>query len=192
MPSTMSTDEILSDDVLLTNDVLNDMPNVEIPNRYELPPRSTRGIPPRIYDPEFEAQRSRYPVNRENNKALSQTAVAFNTSVYSSIVPNNVVKALRDPNWKRAMEEEISALGKNEIWEKCELPKEKKTVGRRWVYTIKYLADGIIERYKARLVAQGYTQTYGLDYTETFSPVAKIDTIRVLFYITANKDWALH
>ena len=75
----MSTDDIVSDDMLLTKNVENDMPNVEIPNRYELPPRSTRGIPPRIYDPEFEAQRSRYPVNRENNKALSQTAVAFNT-----------------------------------------------------------------------------------------------------------------
>ena len=51
------------------------------------------------------------------------------------------------------MEEEISALNKNKTWEKCELPKGKKTVGCRWVYTIKYLADSIIERYKARLVA---------------------------------------
>ena len=90
------------------------------------------------------------------------------------------------------MEEEISALNKNETWEKCELPRGKKTVGCRWVYTIKYLVDGTIEQYKARLVAQGYTQTYGVDYSKTFSPVAKIDIIRVLFSIVANKEWPLH
>ena len=72
------------------------------------------------------------------------------------------------------------------------MPRGKKTVGCRWVYKIKYLIDGTIEQYKARLVAQGYTQTYGVEYSETLSPVAKIDTIPVLFSIAANKDWALH
>lgn len=73
------------------------------------------------------------------------------------------------------MIEEMEALKKNDTWELITLPRGKRTVGCRWVYTLKHKADGSIER--ARLVAKGFTQTYGIDYLETFAPVAKLKKI---------------
>ena len=79
-----------------------------------------------------------------------------------------------------AMKDEIASFKRNNIWEKCMLPKEKKTVGYKWVLSIKYHADGTIKRYKVRLVGKRYTQTYGVDYSGSFSLVAKLNKIRVL------------
>ena len=85
----------------------------------------------------------------------------------------------------------MRALKKNGTWDVVNLPKGKKSVGRKWVFTVKYKADGSIERYKARLVARGFTQTYGIDYIETFTPVVKLNTIRVLLSLAINLDWSL-
>jgi len=90
------------------------------------------------------------------------------------------------------MHEEMEALHKNKTWDLVKLPNGKKVVGCKWVFTIKHKADGSLKRYKARLVAKDFTQTYGIDYEETFASIAKMNSIRVLLSIVANLDWPLH
>jgi hypothetical protein len=90
------------------------------------------------------------------------------------------------------MQQELEALEQNHTWTLEPLPPGKKPIGSKWVYKIKYHSDGTIERYKARLVAKGYTQIDGLDYTETFAPVAKLTTVRTLLAVAVAKSWELH
>ncbi|KAM2286498.1 hypothetical protein ACFX1S_038958 [Malus domestica] len=157
---------------------------------YQLLPR-VRGIPKQLYDPDPRAKVKCPISNHVSIHRLSTSCEAFVNQLSTVSIPCNVEDAMKDPRWTRAMNEEMEALQKNSTWELTNLPKGKKSNGCRWIYTVKFNADGTIERYKARLVAKGYTQTYGIDYGETFAPVAKISTIRVLLSLAANLDWPL-
>ena len=91
--------------------------------------------------------------------------------------PKSYNKAKGIPKWEEAMQEEISALNKNCTWELVPKPKDVDLITCKWVYKLKKKADGQVDRYKGRLVAHGFSQKYGQDYDETFSPVAKMVTV---------------
>ncbi|XP_075076737.1 uncharacterized protein LOC142163361 [Nicotiana tabacum] len=105
----------------------------------------------------------------------------------AAIEPKSFKEACQDPNWVEAMSQEINALEDNATWSIVDLSAGKRAIGSKWVFNIKYKVNGEIERYKARLVVKGYTQQEGLDYHETFSPVAKMVTVRTIISIAASR-----
>ena len=87
------------------------------------------------------------------------------------------------------MLEEMTVLSKSQTWDLVTLPADKHPMGCKWVYTIKQTLEGKMERYKAWLVAKGYTQTYEVDYVETFAPVVKMNSVQILTSCAANFGW---
>ena len=101
-------------------------------------------------------------------------------------------KACNDPRWKIAMEEEFHSLQENETWELVPLPPKRKLVQCKWVLRTKIAVYGSYLKHKEILVAKGYSQVHGFYYTETFVPVAKMDSIRRVLALTASKGWEVH
>ncbi|PKU80445.1 Retrovirus-related Pol polyprotein from transposon TNT 1-94 [Dendrobium catenatum] len=105
--------------------------------------------------------------------------------------PTTYLEASKNPHWRQAMAEEILALQKQGTWTLVVPPTNASILGSKWTYKTKYHTDGSVAKYKARLVAQGNHQEFGIDYVETFSPVVKLPTIRILLTIALYKNWSV-
>ncbi|KAI1006420.1 hypothetical protein K3495_g1801 [Podosphaera aphanis] len=121
------------------------------------------------------------------------TDLAFPSVEINGIkIPHTYKEAINDPQyakqWKSAIMEELTSLMSNRTWKKAILPKDGNLVSCKWVFTIKQNPDGSIERFKARLVARGFSQIEGQDYTETFAPTVRMDTLRLFIAIVAAEN----
>ncbi|GJR41372.1 retrovirus-related pol polyprotein from transposon RE1 [Tanacetum coccineum] len=113
-------------------------------------------------------------------------------SFLASTEPKGFKSAAKDPKWDDAMCDEMSALKQNHTWDLVPHPSRTNVVGSKWVFRTKFYANSSIDKYKARLVAQGFTQVPGIDYSTTFSPVVKASTVRIILSISVLNKWPLH
>ena len=127
-----------------------------------------------------------------NYSNLKWDNYVFSTNLNKMKEPATYEEACKNPRWIEAMNEEIAALNRNGTWEICVLPDGRHAIGYKWIFKIKYKANGEVDRFKARLVAKGYNQREGIDYDETFSLVVKIVTIRCILSIAVNNHWPLY
>lgn len=126
-------------------------------------------------------------ITRAKRGIFKPKALSAEASI-NDIEPKTHLEALSSPVWKKAMHAELLALEKNHTWILCTLPPNKELVSCKWIFKLKRDADGNIVQHKARLVARGFTQTFGLDYTDTFSPVVKPVTMRTVIAIVISRN----
>ncbi|KAI5313515.1 hypothetical protein L3X38_042691 [Prunus dulcis] len=108
------------------------------------------------------------------------------------VEPESFEDANLDESWRNAMKAELEMIEKNDTWTLVDRPFGKPIIGVKWVYKTKLNLDGSVQKNKARLVAKGYSQKPGIDYNETFAPVARLDTIRTLIALAVQKEWNLY
>ncbi|XP_048139602.1 uncharacterized protein LOC125316165 [Rhodamnia argentea] len=106
--------------------------------------------------------------------------------------PASYEEAKSDQKWMNAMKEELTMIEKNRTWELVERPQDGKVIGVKWVFRTKLNPDGLVNKHKARLVVKGYVQVWGVDFSETFAPVARLDTIRMTLALAAQQGWKVY
>ena len=119
------------------------------------------------------------------------TSVALTVNDDEPLCYQEAVEGSKSEKWKEAMKEKMMALDKNDTWDLVELPKDRKTVGCKWVYKLKRGDDGTKDRYKARLVTKVFSQKAGIDFHEIFSPVVKIVSTQIVLALVALPDLKL-
>lgn len=141
-------------------------------------------------------QRIRRPPKRYGFEEFADVATVDHYANLCCVTePKTLEEAMSSPNakeWKEAADLEYESLLENDTWDLVDLPKDRKAVGSKWVFKVKHHSDGQVERYKCRLVAKGYSQIYGADYDETFSPVVRFGSIRTLLSFAVQNNLNVH
>lgn len=106
--------------------------------------------------------------------------------------PLNYSQAVKNKKWKDAMRQEIEAIEKNETWKLTELHAGHKAINLKWVFKLKKDTNGRIIKHKARVVAKGYVQEYGVNFEEIFAPVTRLETVHLLLALAAKNEWEIH
>ena len=130
--------------------------------------------------------------NRGVTTRSREVEIVSNSCFVSRIEPKNVKEALTDEFWINAMQEELEQFKRNEVWELVPRPEGTNVIGTKWIFKNKTNEEGVITRNKARLVAQGYTQIEGVDFDETFAPVARLESIRLLLGVACILKFKLY
>ncbi|GKV48486.1 hypothetical protein SLEP1_g55297 [Rubroshorea leprosula] len=131
-------------------------------------------------------------VTRSQNQNFKPKQLYLAEIPCSEVEPTCVSQALKDHQWRQAMSEEFNALVSQGTWDLVPLAPNQNVIGCKWVFKLKRGKDGRVERYKARLVAKGFRQQPRTDYTQTFSLVIKLTTIRAILSIVVSKGWKIH
>ncbi|KAL6505058.1 hypothetical protein OROGR_024875 [Orobanche gracilis] len=135
--------------------------------------------------------RSTRSIHKPNSRYHNNDFLLYHSIVQPFPEPQNITQALKQPQWRKAMQEEHDALTRNNTWSLVPPESAPNLVGCKWVFRTKFKPDGTVERLKARLVAKGFHQRPGLDYIETFSPVVKPASLRLILSLASSQNWCL-
>lgn len=135
------------------------------------------------------------PPSWHSDYNMDISAFALSAEEFLDNIPTDVEELKQRGDWlswKSAIKDELESLEKNDTWQLVELPAGKKVIDSKWVFKVKRNSEGEVERYKARLVARGFTQRPGFDFTATYSPVVKMATLRILLAMANQRGWHVH
>ncbi|KAL5777869.1 hypothetical protein ACOSP7_010795 [Xanthoceras sorbifolium] len=125
-------------------------------------------------------------------KGFSESENEAQLAMFTAVDPIHFEDTVKSEKWRQAMDVEMAAIKRNDTWELTELPEGGKKIGVKWVYKTKFNENGEVDKYKAWLVVKGYSQQHGVDYTEVFAPVARMETIRLVVACAAQRGWDIY
>jgi len=187
--------DVLDDDI--GNSTLNDYSNFEetdlTTDQENTTETTTQEEPLDIVESEIEDELAIRPQKHQrHHESAMMMEQAFLVDTTAPISYKEALEREDSSSWVEAIGSEMESLKRNNTFKLAILPKGRKAVGSKWVFKLKMNPNGTINKYKARLVAKGFSQVNGIDYEETFAPVAKFNTIRMLIGLAAKNNWKLH